>query len=321
MDDRQKIITVSANASFLGVETSFRCFHISLLIPDKISPCSVYIFYKGKYIEVVKRGAVVRIALFGKMYKEENYFFYVLNDEYHLFEYWIKERHSFVALPFFNLNEDKNKIEFRITKYIRYSVESLSFKEDDIVTRKIMKSAETTLRSIVSHPSLYWFFEKDWDKKVIEHTCRVTYLMLLFFVTREKICGDINMLNLISASILHELTGNPEKFNEVLKSKETLDFLKNNHIVLTDDIIRIISNQNEYYDGSGQPNGLLKEDISFANQLLSIFDYFDHSRLIIKNVTRNKALEQVKNNLLAIRSKFEPVIFREFIHFIDLIKF
>jgi hypothetical protein len=315
-----KVISISENASPLRVRLKMQRHHFSLLIPGKTSPCSIYIYFKGKYIEVVKREGMVTLDFVAKMYNVENYFFYILDSEAHLFDYWVKQRHSYESLPHFNIDENKKKIEFRVSNYIRYAVESFGFSEDNITTRKFFKQAEAKIREVCCHSSLQWYFEQDFEKDIKNHTGRALFSTLLFVESQPDLVATIDPFSFIKGIILHQLTNSPTKYKEVDLGKETINYLVEKGIVVHGSVSSIIKNQNELYNGKGGPKGLKGQQIPIPSQVFIFFDYLDHYRLTTQGVTRNTALGEMKKRFSNESEQFNPNLLKKFLGFLEIIK-
>jgi hypothetical protein len=312
------IIKISKDSSPIGVETNLKRYHFSFLIPDQTIPFSAYIFFKGKYLEIVKKNGVVPLALMAKMFEAENFFFFILESESHLFDIWVHERQSFKSKPFANLDEKKRKFENRLARYTKESSGCLEFSEDNVTTRALLKSAEAQLRRVISHGSMKWYFEKEWDPSFEEVTGRITFNILLFLEWIPEIKKKVDIFSLTYAAIIHKMDGDLKTFPNPERSKQITDFLRKNKIIITEDVAKIISNQNEYHNGEG-PKGLKEKDIPLENRILNLIEYFDNCRRSITGKTKSKAIEDAILNLAMNKHLFNPLILKNYYEFNKLI--
>lgn len=314
------IIAISKESSPIGMETNLKKYHFSLLIPDQIVPFSAYIFFKGKYLEIIKKNAVAPLALMAKMFEAENFFFYILEGESHLFDLWILERQSFKSVPYANLDEKKRKFETRLAKYLKAATTTIEFLEDNVTTRALLKSAEAGLRRVISHESMKWYFEKEWDPNIEEITARITFNTLLFLEWIPAIKDKIDIFSLTCASIIHKMDGDFKSFPHPESGKETIEFLKKNKIIISEKMADIISNQNESWNGEG-PKGLKEKAIPLENMIFNLIEYFDSCRRSITGKTKSKAIEDAIINMATNKQLFNSALLKNFYEFLKLINY
>ncbi|MBT3981033.1 MAG: hypothetical protein HOE90_06745 [Bacteriovoracaceae bacterium] len=315
-----ELIPVSAKESPLFRETKMKRYHFSLLTPDRVCPCSIYVYFRGKYIEAVKREGIVALELMAKMYHAQNYFFYVLEDEDDLFRHWIKARHSIEFLPMLEVNEKNKVVEFKTSNYIKAALASIHFSEENASTKRFLKSAHHKLKQVVCHPSLKWFFESEWEKETIEHTSRVAFMMLLYLEFQEVIAKTLNPFELIQACIIHHLDGELSSYREGETYHKTLSYLTSKNHIVSENVCKILGGVNEFHNGSGKPKALKRDDLALENQLLSVVDYFDHFRKSNNQLTRSKALANTKVEMVSKKALFNPSMLKGFMMFLDLIE-
>lgn len=84
-----------------------------------------------------------------------------------------------------------------------------------------------------------------------------------------------------------------------------------------ENISRIIRHHHENYDGTGYPDGLSDAQIPLESRIISIVDSYDamtHNRSYRKAMTRQKALEIMKNGA---GTQFDPKLLNLFVEFIQ----
>jgi hypothetical protein len=317
----EKKITISAKTSPLNIDQQYFRYHFSMLIPEEEVPFGVSVFFKGKYIEIVKRGAIASLKLIASMYNEKNFFFYVLSGEKDIFDIWLKKRHHFHVLPRINLSEKNKIIEHRINMFLKYADEGLRFIEDNITFRQKKSSALAILREVCFHPTLKWYFENEWSVETMNHCNRVSFVTLVFSQFEDIEITHETHLNFIIFMICHELGDFVPNELDFDSSKKTLNILQEKQLALDSSIIGFIQDQNELVSGLGKPNGKLGEKFLLEEKIFSIVNRFDHSRHSFINLTKAKSTLEAVDKLKSNISDFDPELLTKFINFSEKLEF
>lgn len=166
------------------------------------------------------------------------------------------------------------------------------------------------------------------DNYTYRHTERVVLYCIL---VAEKLGFDEHTRKiLIQAAYIHDI-GKINIPKEVLiKSKpltddewkslrehpqNAVDIIKN--VSLLEEVVPIILQHHERYDGTGYPQGLKGEEIHYLARLLAVIDSFDamtSNRPYQKRLSYTKAIEEIKLNS---GTQFDPDLARDFIRIIN----
>jgi hypothetical protein len=314
------LISVPKELSPVGADVKFQRHHFSLLIPDHPVPCSIYIYFKGKYIEIVKREKPVALTLMAKMNAGQNYFFYILDGEGYLFDHWLKKRHTLSSLPLFNLEEGQRKIQQKTAVYLSLTSKYYPFNEESITTRRMVQESITAMREVLLHPSNSWFFNREWDSSLLQHHLRVTYLGLLFLSMYPDLKAELNLFNFVCALLFHELTDTPQLVSQNNKHQQSIAYFTKNGISLNKEIIGLIEDQQELHNGTGIPLGKKVHQQNTKNFIFSLIDRFEHFRLLDPNLTNRKSYEQALHKLQESEDLFEPSLLGKFTVFSEQLK-
>ncbi|MDA8793256.1 hypothetical protein N9N67_08420 [Bacteriovoracaceae bacterium] len=312
----EKKISSSIHTSPLKIKQDYYRYHFSLLIPDEEVPFAVSVFFKGKYLEIVKRGEVANLKLIASMYIEKNYFFYILQAEKEMFDIWLKKRHHFHVLPKINLSEQNNIIEHKIKEYLKYADDCFRFTEETITSRQKKSSALSQLREVCFHPSMRWFFADEWNSESVNHCARVSILTLLL----NEYLGDDKIdcsLFFVQASMIHELCAFAKHEISYECGKSTLELLKEKQLAFDQRVINYMKDQLELYSGLGIPNGKKFHELGNDQQLFSIVNYFDHHRHSFVNLTKAKSTAEAINKMNGSKEDFNPLYFQAFLKIIE----
>jgi PAS domain S-box-containing protein/putative nucleotidyltransferase with HDIG domain len=157
------------------------------------------------------------------------------------------------------------------------------------------------------------------DPETAKHAGRVMHIAV---VLAKKLKMDMTSIGKLKvASLLHDLgkLAIDEKIlfkNGKLSKKEFMEIKKHPHwgadvirlVYFLRDIIPIMANHHENYDGSGYPNGVKGEKIPLESRVLSVADIYEAltaDRPYRKGYSRKKALEIIEEEK---GRKLDPVI-------------
>jgi len=173
-------------------------------------------------------------------------------------------------------------------------VTSIGFNSFDQTYKKMTKVSEI-LESIQNK-----------DSYTKEHCLRLVKLSKI--MAKALKLSDIKTMHLLTAARYHdlgkiticdEILNKPGKLNEDEYNEMKQHVMKTKELIpdyVDDDITRIASEHHERLDGSGYPNGLVGDEISFEGQVLAVLDTFDAmttDRVYKKGKTYNQAFDEL----------------------------
>ena len=303
--------------------------NLHYLFPYAKTPCTVFIFFKGKFMQCVNLGETVTLPMFQKFQNEFNGLGFIRKAEKSLWEEWKKQRHPQNSLSEVDLEKQAemagmstpgaktNKQEFW-----NYATSKINFHAKTDVQQEAVKTAEKILRKAVESPLVEWYFERpDFaGEPVFNHCSRVTYLALLFATTTlSALPSDAFSPELLAlSSIIHELEGDPAKSAaQGSCSVRTIELLQSGKNLVPGEVLEIIRQQDEFSDGTGLPKKIRGKEISIYARIFSFMNVFDHLRLIHSGGTRRVRFERVKGLMEKRVSQFDPGLWQLFWSFME----
>jgi hypothetical protein len=312
---------ISIEVISLEILNNFFQIYVGQLIPDTPAPCSIYTYFKGQYIEVVKKDANVDISFIAKMIKEENYFVLVDNSESEGWESYIEKRNIIPDLCDSHFINNDNDTEQNTAHVISLAFRNIQFSHAERKYRKVSKNAQDYLRSAIHDPMMKWIFNMKIDELTFTHNVSVAFLIGLFTNYYPDILEEAGSRHLLYTALFHELEGTPEENFEKCSSKRTLEILKEKNIVLPENFIDTIKVHDELISGNGLPGRVLGEEIPLAGQIFSIINYFDHLRIISNGATSIAKVKDAIKKLEEREEDFNQDILVYFKTFITSVKF
>ncbi|MBL6990247.1 MAG: hypothetical protein ISR65_10735 [Bacteriovoracaceae bacterium] len=295
--------------------------YLSFLIPDYESPCGIFIHYKGKFLQAVKKGEIIGLPFVAKMYEDGNYFCYIQETEKKQWVEWFRVNRFKYKVEFEKLFKPLNERSVDKAKYISYALKKIDVTGALEKREEVVPAAQNIFREMVHDPLIDWFFTASFEKENKEHTARVTYLFILFREFFPELVEHSQFNSLILSSIIHELRGSPFSLENKVASVATLDYLTKKKIVLPSVIVQLIRQHDELADGSGNPSKLKEDQIPEEVRVFSVLDHFDHYRSCIGGVTNKVKIKSALDQLEKKVECFDPGVMIYFKKFVEGIVF
>lgn len=203
----------------------------------------------------------------------------------------------------------KNRVETYISLFDKFShLENSKAKVDESV-----KSMKTLITIINSR-----------DRYTYNHTERVVHFCELFAnhlklddeQKKKLIYGaylhDIGKINISKEILILEKKLTTEEWEELKKHPiDGANIIK--EIEGLEDVVDIVLQHHEKYDGSGYPNGIKGEDINYLARILTLVDSFDamtNNRPYKDKMTLKESYEEIRK---CSGKHFDPILSKQFI--------
>ena len=300
-------------------ESTFFPVHVSYLIPDWSAPCSVYFYYKGKFLEVIKEGSAIPIRTLLQLKLNQHFFGHIkVADRIH-WEEWIKKRYCHSPDLKSTIDTVDKFVLGNIARFIQHAVDKFIFK-GEAIDGVVMVEYQKRYKFYANNPLLRWFFREDLDVKMLESNARLGYLMLLFFDFAKAIADGPIADAVIYAAMIHRVKDENPKRPDI-PSINIQNFLKRKNIAMPADILKILSMQDERNDGSGFPNKLTGEEIPLPVAALQIARLFNDAYGELLSGSKKEKMEKARAKVKEQEKSFDPGVMEVFNHFIEAIEF
>lgn len=294
------------------------------LMPGESVPCSVYFYFRGKYVKGMSASEPISIDLLAKLSKVKYSTAYIKEEDLPIFNEWKTSRHPHLqqeldnneANSKANGKDRKNGGNEQRTSFISYAQKQLALRNasDEKLVRAVSDTARV-FRKVVEDPLLDWFFKNGYENlEILQHNARVSYMTALFCISHELL--DIQETeNLVFSAIIHELKGDPKTSIGQGVSQQTIEYLEKKQHAVPAAVMELLHNHDELANGKGLPNQKESHEVMIANKIFSICNHFDHYRL---NHFGNTRRDRLKKTITAMEEKsemFDSFIFEEFVKF------
>jgi hypothetical protein len=166
-----------------------------------------------------------------------------------------------------------------------------------------------------------WYFERESDPLIWGHTSRVAYLSLLFSAFSLAAVPSDFMDLLATAAIIHEVESDPSRPRQKGEAaSRTVTFLQGKGIAIPMNILEIVMQQDEAFDGSGMPKKLKGQKITLHARVMALVDGFDHFRLQHPGGTRRVRFERTRSLMQETSSRYDPDLWNLFWPFMETVE-
>lgn len=286
--------------------------NIRWLIPEEISPCDIYLQFRGKFAQALLRGQPISFDFLEKVVKAQYSHVYIRSQDLEEWETWKKGRHPASQIS------SKDPAAMNSQLYGNKRIEILSYiqkvfhtKREGSPTTPAFKNAIDAIQKVTQSSMLDWYFQKFHEPpELLHHNIRVAFSIAMFNslygILEEKELEDI-----LFSAIVHELEGDPKEKQKTVVSVQTLDLLEKQKIPVPQTVINLIKLHDELVSGAGFPNKIQATQIPSSIRIFSLSNHFDHYRIGATG-TRRLKFEHAKKQMEARISDYDAKLFRFF---------
>ena len=297
---------------------SYVSFALDKITPDLELPASVFLFINGKFLEYKKKGDVISSIKFNYFILKKINYIFVESSDHNLFMEWIakSDKKLFSIVSF---GDDCKKI-FQLKSHIRkFAYDMFTSEYEDNKVLGIVQSTRSFIQETSSKvvPEVAWRKLSVASNNIVDHSLNVA-LLSVYLASHLGFAQHKILENIFLGALFHDYgkTLFDQKLYET-ENKKVLDGLIKKHPsmaieVLKDgrsfngEILRIIEEHHEWYDGKGYPNKKRKSQIYDLTKIVSIANVFDN---LIQN-TNGDATEKTVKVISMLEDKegteFEP---------------
>lgn len=285
-------------------------YNVHWLVPEEQSPCDIFLHFRGNYILALSKGQPAAFDFFEKLVKSQTNYIYVSRSAVVDWDAYCKQRHGKPSLK--NEPSETKAYGNKRAEIISYLQKSFHPKNSSEI--KIAKTFEQTaqsLQAVVSSPMLDWYFHQFHEPPdLFQHCGRVTY-MLALFAHHYEMLPNKELLAMMTASLIHELQGDPKENIQAVVSEQTLTYLEKHKYPIPGEIIELIKMQDELFSGKGFPNNKKGQEIPLAARSFQLCNHFDHYRMRASG-TRRAKFDAAKKNMESRKQDYDPMLWEQF---------
>ena len=300
-------------------ETTFFHVHVSYLIPDWNAPCNIYIYSKGKFIEIIKANTPIPIQALIQLKSSRLSFGQIKTSDRVLWDEWIKRRYAGPKEISNTIDTVEKGVLVNMAKYIQLGLDKFVLKGEEFDSIRMVEYHKK-FKLYANNPLIRWFFQEDIDNKIVECNARLGYLMLLFFELTKIIPQGDEVETAIFSAMVHRVNDENPKRPDI-PSVNTLKFLKRKNIALPADMIHALAMQDEHHDGSGFPNKISGDNIPLHVGVFHIARIFNDACGEITVGSKREKMEKARLKVAGEAEHCYPGLVEVFFHFLDTIEF
>lgn len=288
---------------------------IKWLIPDEVSPCDIYLHFRGQYAIAVPVGEMLSMPTLTKLAKAGYAHVYIKTDHLTDWKNYTAKRHPAptAASP---KTQEKTAAEGK-SLYGNKRAELQSYVLKTIVPKDsgdkessaAFEEANEALNRVMKSTMLDWYFQQFHEPPdLLNHTGRVAYSTAVFSEL-HKVASPKELDTVIFSALIHELEGNPsQSMGKLVVSQATLAILEKSKRPVPQEVIEMIRMHDELSSGQGFPNKKKHEEIPVGVRAFILFNHFDHYRLASTG-TRRARYDRVKQLMTARKQDYDPKLF------------
>ena len=287
--------------------------NINQLLPQETLPCSIYFFFKGQYIEALKKEKVIAINFITKSLIEENYFAYIKEEDKNSWQEWLNKTRRVSSLDLVTELDENPEIAIRKAKFLQFAATNIRSKTESMAQTEIFNMGLAALREKVHHPFLIPFFLLNFSDNILKHNSRVSFAIILFILTHPELLNIDDANDLIFSTIIHELTGDPASVTTPHAHQESMEFILKNKMIFKEQILTCLTAHDQIHKDDSSHMGL---------RIFSLINHFDHIYLnCTQSPSRKIKLEKSLEFLEAKEADFDSTVLTYFKNFIQKIDY
>lgn len=288
--------------------------HIKDITPDYALPVSLYLFINGKFLEFKKAEDTISPDRYNQfIFKKMNTMFVRLEDLVK-FDEWVHQvnhrEEEYYLLKAGQSSKELIKLKINIRK-LAVDLFSIDFDEKKFKllvgqSRNFIKGVNSKVVADVSLVKL-----TNLSKDIVDHSINVATFSV--FLAHHLGFTHVKILeNLYLGALFHDYGKtlmDPSVFEKGNKDglmvHPTLgaDYLAKN-VSMGTEVLRIIREHHEHYDGTGYPNGLSKSNIYELAKIVAIANHFDNA---VREASGSKE-EKLDNAILHLQENAGTVL-------------
>ncbi|MCK5074181.1 MAG: HD domain-containing protein [Bacteriovoracaceae bacterium] len=270
---------------------AFTSIHLEEIGPDLELPGSLYLFISGKFIEYKMQGDVVPASKYDQFIMRKMKYLFVKEDEVAIFRKWIGDsrNNELELLATITVGDDQKKLVKLKQNIKRFMVDIFSSEMQEEKISNVAMSTRSFIQEMSSNvvPDMAWSNLSSLSKNIVDHSMNVA-LMSIFLADQVGFGQQKIRENLFLGSIFHDYgkslfdhslyeAGNEDALKkEMIKHPEMGKNALSSSPSLNQEVLRIIEEHHENYDGSGYPAGKKKSMIYDLSKIVSVANEFDH---------------------------------------------
>ena len=278
--------------------------HVRWLLPEEACPCDIFLHFRGQYAVAIPAGQPVSFKVLEKLAKTECTHVYIKKNDLIAWGTWAANRCP-LAQPAQARPEGKSEEQIDKQLYGNKRAELLSYVQKSLQLRDskneewatAVASANTVLGNVARLPTLDWYFKQFHEPPDLFHHCaRVAYGLTIFCLRYARL-ADKELENLAFSALIHELEGNPVDNMKTVVSEQTLALLRKQKHPVPKGVTQLIELHDELCSGKGFPSNKTRANIPVAVRVFTLFNHFDHYRLMHAGTTRRNRYEKTKESM------------------------
>lgn len=283
------------------------------LVPEENCPCDIFLYFRGKFALAVPSGQKVSVPILDKLSKAKCTHFYLKKIDLQTWKAWKETRHI-VSISQAIAKEDTSTLYGnKRAELVSYLQKHFGAKDIDKnpSLREPMEKSLWLVQKVIKSPMLDWYFQQFHEPPTLfQHNGRVAISSACFCLL-QSLANEQEIENLIFASIIHELSGDPVTSLKTVVSTQTLSALEKFKRPVPERVIQLIKMQDELCSGAGFPLNLKIDDLPMIARVFSLFNHLDHYKL--KDAASRRArMEYAKQQMTARKQDYDPILWNVF---------
>jgi putative nucleotidyltransferase with HDIG domain len=271
---------------------SYQTVPLLSIQPEDALPFSVFVYFKGHYLAFRKPGDAFGVSHYNRFIYKRIIKLYIAGSDFPLYKKYLEDREAKDALEF----HSKDPVEIRSRRVARnlnlaaskvFTNELTSLAED---VAEVLDSVRGAVDFVIEQPYVRAFEETlNESDTVMNHAVR-TSMMATYLCYKLGFVNPKVLQHVAAAGLLHDigkshisleedlnLGDNAEQEQERMMQhpQKAYDLLKKLPLV-PEEVLQIILEHHEFYDGSGYPRGLARRKINGLSRVFSIANTFEN---------------------------------------------
>jgi response regulator RpfG family c-di-GMP phosphodiesterase len=291
---------------------------VKWLTPEELSPCDIFLHFRGQYAIAVSSGQPFTIPTLTKFAKAGYAHVYVRLKDLPAWNSWVEKRHPIVDAPKSDPRSEEKAAEAKslygnkraeLQSYLQKVITGKNQGEAEL--RACFDKAMESIQRVCKSPMLDWYFQQFHEPPdLFNHNGRVAYASALFCYL-HGLGNDKVIDNLVFSALIHELEGDPATSLKSVVSQTTLASLERNQRPVPQEVIALIRLHDELCSGAGFPNNRKQSEIPIEVRVFTLFNHFDHYRLQATG-TRRVRYDRVKQQMMARKQDYDASLLAPF---------
>lgn len=311
----------------------FVSYPITALYPSSPLPGDIYLFVGGRFVKLYHQNDEISVAKYDSLIIKKVQFLFILRNDMDAYKLWSQQHKAKnFSITSSDLKSGEEQVPAIISEIRDEYLTFLTSATEDMEVRVILEQTKKLAQTILTRRSVADLLSKMMSigQTFVDHSTNVANISI-YIGASLGYTHQVILENLFLGGLFHDygkvkidaaLRDHPEseEYRQALLSHPSIGKAAlHDETRLGDEVLDIVAQHHEKYDGTGYPLGLKGGRIYELTKIVSIANFFDHQMMEHKGDLRERQVAALDNLATNDDGSFDPKILTKVIKCMRLI--